>query len=290
MIGKNYKYNGTSISKVDAEYRIWLTDWNPLSVDVTDEQNNIQGTHWIKLSPTYARGRRIVIEWLIIADTKVGSSKWISYLQNLFALQGITDNTEFKPFTFTDEQDNTWELDAKVKEPLELELEDNDWQEWANRRFRVVLQGADPRFYSSQTQTVQWLEWYYWWVKLGTKLWTKLDDYFNEMRIVANWNIESPLKITITALRDITPPLLIKNYTTDTFFWLDVSWTAWDVFVIDAKNFTATKNGVNTLANRIEWSIWQKVKWENVIWITDFDWWLYASDFDVSVQYRDVLL
>jgi hypothetical protein len=46
-----------------------VVQWKTL--DVSDEQANVQGYHGIKLSPTFARGRRITLEGIIIADDHV---------------------------------------------------------------------------------------------------------------------------------------------------------------------------------------------------------------------------
>lgn len=43
-----------------------MVQWKAL--DVSDEQQNVQGYHGVKLSPTYARGRRVTLEGIIIAD------------------------------------------------------------------------------------------------------------------------------------------------------------------------------------------------------------------------------
>ena len=62
-----------------------VVQWKAL--DVSDSQENVQGFHGVKLSPTFARGRRITLEGIIIADDHVGSSMAIDYLEGLFALQ-----------------------------------------------------------------------------------------------------------------------------------------------------------------------------------------------------------
>lgn len=71
MIGKNFEFKGQTISTVDPDFRIGLqlVQWKGL--DVSDEQSNVQGFHGIKLSPTFARGRRITLEGLIIADDHI---------------------------------------------------------------------------------------------------------------------------------------------------------------------------------------------------------------------------
>lgn len=290
MIWKDFKYKWQSISRTTTDYRVGLDVVNWKWLDTTDQTDNVQGYHWIKVSPTYARWRRIVIEWVIVADTKENSSKAIDYLESLFALQWITNEVELNTFTVTDEQERTWEINAKIKEPLEIELADDDYIAWANRRFRIVLQSEDPRYFSDIEKESTWVESRFGWVKLGVKLPTKLDDNLNEIQVIANWNIVSPLEFTITAKWDIDTPLYIKNITDGTYFWLDINAVAGDVIVINSDARTATKNWVNILANRIAGSTWLKALGSNYFTIYDYDWWLAESDFDVKILYKDILL
>jgi len=290
MIWKIFEFNSQTIAKTTADYRVWLDVVQWKTLDVSDNQSEVQGFHGVKLSPTFARGRRVTLEGIIIADDRIKSSQAIDYLESLFALQWVPSQVELLPFIVTDEQDRRWELQAKIKEPLSIEINDDDWQDWANRRWRVVLQSEDPRYYNTDEQEIDGAEWYLWGVKLWVKLWTKLNDYFNEIQVLAGWNIDAPLKITITATWDINTPLLIKNLSNNTFFWLDIDAVAWDVIVVDSNTNTATKNGSNILANRISWSTWPKAKGSTIFSIYDQDGGLTTSDFDVKINFKDVLL
>lgn len=290
MIWKSFEFNSQTIAKTTADYRVWLDVVQWKTLDVSDSQQDVQWFHGVKLSPTFARGRRITLEGIIIADDRVWSSKAIDYLESLFALQWVPSQVELLPFIVTDDQDRRWELQAKIKEPLSLDINDDDWQDWATRRWRVVLQSEDPRYYNTDEQEVIGAEWNYWGVKLWVKLWTKLDEYFNEIQVISNGNIESPLTITLTALSDINQPITIKNITDNTFFWLDIDAVAWDIIVVDSNNLTATKNGTNVLANRVSWSVWPKAIGTTNFSIYDIDWGLFASDFDVEINFKDVLL
>lgn len=107
----------------------------------------------MRLSPTFARGRRITLEGIIIADDHIGSSKAIDFLESLFSLQGVPDRVELLPFVVTDEQDRVWKLYCKVKETLSIDTGDYDYLQGANRRWRVVLQAEDPRYYSANENT-----------------------------------------------------------------------------------------------------------------------------------------
>lgn len=291
MIGKNMTYNGQAIATTTDDFQIGLTVSQWKTLDVSDEQQNVQGYHGIRLSPTFARGRRITLEGLIIADDHIGSSKGIDYLEALFALQGVPDVVDLLPFTVTDEQDRVWRSLAKIKEPVSIELSDDDHIQGTTRRWRVVLQAEDPRFYSSDEYSQDGAEWHYGWFKLGHKLGAKFNEYFNEIQVSAdNGNIDTPLVFTITATGEINAPLLIKNLTDGSFFGLDIDAVDGDVIVVDANNYKATKNGVNIKATRMVWSTWPRAKGLAKFSIFDNDGWLFASDFEISVTWRNILL
>jgi len=69
-------------------------------------------------------------------------------------LQGTPDVVELLPFLVTDEQDRVWQLDCKIKEPLSIDVTDDDFLEGTNRRWRVVLQSENPIYYSSVENTI----------------------------------------------------------------------------------------------------------------------------------------
>lgn len=329
MIWNSYKFKSNYISKIASDYRVWLTrvDWRWL--DTSDEQVDIAGYHGIRLSPTYARGRRITIEWLIVADNRIGLSKAMDYLDRLFALQYNNFSiTEFSSFVVTDEQNRDWELLCKVKEPLEYIISDDDYMDWTSRQFRVVLQSEDPRYFwpENTVEGVESIYWWikqldkristettvYWWIELpaelpseldssytitttsgifgGIKLPNKFNYYFNTLTITNPGNCESPLIITITVNKSINSPLLFKNLNNNKFFWLDVSAAAWDVIIIDSSKFTCTKNWTNILASRIEGSTWPKIIWTNSFGVIDNDQALFESDFDITIKFKNSLL
>ncbi len=290
MIGRNFQFNGQTISTTTADFRIWLdvVQWKWL--DVSDEQQNVQGYHGIKLSPTFARGRRVTLEGIILADDQEGSSKGIDYLESLFALQGIPDVVELLPFLVTDEQDRVWQLDCKIKEPLSIDIGDYDYLEWANRRWRVVLQSEDPRYYDVDESSTTGDEGHFGGIKLGAKLGFALNEEMNEIQVITTWNIQSPLKFTMTGLANIDGPLIIRNMTEGTFFGLTIDAVIGDIIIVDGINLTATKNGVNVLANRISWSTWPKCKWSNTFLVMDEDGGLFTSDFDISITWNNVIL
>lgn len=290
MIGKNFTFNGQAISTTTTDFRIGLDTVTWKQLDVSDEQQNVQWFHGVRLSPTFARGRRITLEGIIMADDQVWSSKAIDFLENLFALQGVPSQVELLPFLVTDEQERVWEIHCKIKEPLSIDIGDDDYLQGANRRWRVVLQSEDPRYYNANESTASGLEWYFGGVQLPVALWVPLSMEYNEIQVITIGNSDTPLKFTITAIGNIDAPLTIKNLSDDTFFGLNIDAIAGDVIVVDTTKKVATKNGVNILANRVAGSTWPKAKGTMLFSIVDEDGWLDASDFSVAVSWHDVLL
>jgi len=290
MIGGNFKYRGQNISIITDDFRIWLDVVGWKSLNVSDSQSNIQWFHWVKLSPTYARSRTITIEWVILADNHEGLSKWIEYLDNLFSLEWIPTTVWLYPFLVTDEQSREREIQAKIKEALSIDVWDDDYLPGATRKFRVVLQSEDPRYYNTILKQETWIEGIYGGTPLWVELWVSLDWYFNEMEVISAGNSETPLKLTITTIWEINSPLTIKNLTTWKYFWLDITATVDDIIIIDSSNLTATKNGINILANRVSGSTRPRIKGTNDLSVYDVDWGMSVSDFTIEIEYRDVLL
>ena len=290
MIWKDFTYKGQLISTATVDFRVWLSVVQWKTLDVSDEQSNVQGYHGIKLSPTFVRGRRITLEGIIIADDHVWSSKAIDYLETLFALQGVPSVVEMSPFTVTDEQDRIWRIEAKIKEPVSIEIPDDDFLQWSSRRWRVVLQSEDPRYFSQIEATVTWSEWNFWGVKFPVKFGVPFNEEYNEIQVITTGTIETPIKIQLDILWQVQSPLSIKNITNNTFFNLDINAIPWDVIIVNSKTRTATKNWLNILAQRLLWSTRPKIKNTTMYQIHDQEGWLLESDFDVIITFNDVLL
>ena len=70
----------------------------------------------------------------------------------------MPSQVELLPFLVTDEQERVWEIHCKIKEPLSIDIGDDDYLQGANRRWRVVLQSEDPRYYNANGSTASGLE------------------------------------------------------------------------------------------------------------------------------------
>jgi hypothetical protein len=205
-------------------------------------------------------------------------------------LQGVPSVVEMLPFTVTDEQDRIWQIEAKIKEPVSIEIPDDDFLQWSSRRWRVVLQSEDPRYFSQTESTVMWSEWYFWGVKFPVKFGVPFNEEYNEIQVITTGTIEAPIKVQLDILWQVQSPLSIKNLTNGTFFDLDIDAIPWDVIIVNGKTKTATKNWVNILAQRLPGSTWPKVKNTTIYQIYDQEGWLFESDFDVTITFNDVLL
>lgn len=290
MIGKDFSFRNQKISITTSDFQIGLTALNWKNIDYSDSQAEIQGSHDIKVSPTYRRGRRISIEGVIIADTREGRSKATDYLDDLFALQGVVDELELLPFQLTDEQGRVRIIDAKIKEPIQYSTtEENEYLEWADITWRVVLQAPDSRFFSIIEEHIAGSEGTYWGMKLKTKLKKQMNLKLNEIICSTLSPSSVPMTFRIVARAEINAPLKIKKNTGE-LFSLNINASAGDVILIDSKNKTATKNGENVLAEREPGSTWLTIEWTNRFTVFDVDGGLYSSDFDVDIYFRNILI
>lgn len=262
-------------------------EWRRLSSD--DYSQNIDWVHGRDVSPTFARVRIITLEWFVDRLWNDHELEAVQYLQNLFALQADLSSLQNRVLYIKDMYDAEWKLNVKVKDPLEF----IEWDEnflGSHWKWRVVLESTSSPIYKSfEDIIVNWTESSFGWFELDFELWVSFDSAYNIIECTTSWNTSSPAKITITATWSINSIFKIINITNNTFFWLDISATSWDIIIIDSNTKTATKNGVNILANRIEWSSWQNITWTTQFIIEDQEGGLFNSDFNVSVLFNNSL-
>lgn len=258
-----------------------------LKLSVDDDNQNIEWTHARIVSPTLARVRTITLEGIIDRAFSWAETK-VNHLRSIFALQ---DDDLFqvinKELYVKDIYDSEWIINVKVKEPLDIVEWDEQfyWEYW---RWRVVLESTKSPFYKSYNQNlIEGEAWKIW----GWKLWVKLGKAMNELSwiIQANTlNTKTDTRFEINISSTITSPLTIRNLVTNEFFSLDITAIAGDIIIIDSSDYTVTKNWVNILWNRIFWSSWLKIKWNNQFIIYDNSW--FIINLWIKLYFRNAML
>ena len=95
-----------------------IKEWRRLST--SDDSRNIDGIHGRAVSPTYARYRIITLEGYIDRLESSSEQSDVEYLQELFMLQSDLGELEPRELYIKDMYDLEWNINVKVKEPLEI--------------------------------------------------------------------------------------------------------------------------------------------------------------------------
>lgn len=290
MIWKEYRFKWEKINKKDLEFQIWLTAVNFKKLDVTDETINITWNHGVRTSPTFARTRQVSIEWIILAESKLWLSKAMDFLEKLFVLQYDFRDLELHNFSLVDDADRLWHLKTKIKQPIEYDLFDDDYLEWASRKFRVVLIAPDPRFLSDDMKVINTWAIKYGGCKLWVKLWVKLNLYYNSIECFNNWNFASPFRMVIKIKQNLPNKLVIQNLDTKEYITLLDNFVAWDIIEINTEKYTITRNWQNIKHRKTPWSRWLQIIWLTRFWVFNEDLSLDTNFVDVTVYFSNVML
>lgn len=278
----------------DTDFRIAIRNVDFRTIKTSDDKLDYVGKHGSQSSATYARWRQIVVEWYILASSRVNVSKGMDFLDELFALQYNPAILETHVFSVTDEQDRVWNINAKIDGAIQYSIDDDDdHNDGSWRMFRVALFAPDPRFFDDTLTTVVWEEWELW----GFTIDFQLDEDFQFLSvynsIIVNAGVNAtPLKITITVKTGMTidNPVTIYNVTQWTWFRFWITAVADDVIIIDSWTLTLTKNWTNILATREAGSIRPYAVWETEIVLQDVDGGVVPNDFDVQVDFRNSMM
>lgn len=291
MIWKSYLYNNKAIWKKSDDFNIYLNEVDWRNLKTSDEEQNLFSWHGVLSSPTFARSRIISISGIIDSKNNDWISKALNYLDNLFVLQEDFEELEENIFSVIDESDKLWQIKCKIKEPVNYIISENDNVDKKQRKFKVVLEAPNPKFYGIN-KSYSWSEGIYWGKKMWLKLWTKLNSRFNIINVESEWNQKTPAKIElkIKNWKVANAPIKIKNLTNSTVFEIKKDFHEWDIIIIDTENKKLTMNWDDILIFRWKGSLFPTIKWKTSFIIEDNDSGLYENDFDIKIYFSDILL
>ena len=291
MLWNQFYYDGQPIKNITADYYVWIESIKRTEIESQDTKVNIWWYHWVKASPTYIRWRFITIEGGIDCDSRQKSVLWMDYLRNLFALPPITGSTATtKLFKVVDENNRAWQLKVKIDKPLLISDWDDDHLEWTIRKRRIVLFAEDARMLSEIPNIENWEEWNYWWFIMWAELFDQWNYVYKKIICTSVTPTLSPAKITITATADINSKLKVLNLTNLSKFEMNLNAISGDIIVIDSYNTKITKNWVDVTSTRMPWSVRPSVMNVTEFVIYDQDWGLSSSDFNVEIEFYDILI
>jgi len=289
MIGKNFIYNGVQIPYSEAQGRAagWIADVEWSTVTSESSQIDRQDFHGIIPFPTVARNRLITVRGEIFHIDKIQRGVIRKTIQNLFVVKGFpAEEDEFETLQFTDDDNTTWFINAKVFRMAEFE------NERANPiiEFNAELLAKDVFFQSTTLQTINGIYGRLTGITLPTVLPIALSNVINEFPGTNNGNFPAGMLVKITG--EITNPKIL-NTTTGKFYGVGVTMVANDILLINFDNVTnqlqVTLNGVNVRSQRLPGSnlVFMNPGLNNLV--------LLGSNFDINnqnkalveVQFRD---
>lgn len=299
MIWTNYKFKNTEIEKESDNYNIYLLDnINPRWLESSDTNLEIPNYHWVVSGWTFSRWRTIPLEWIMESKTWDKSWFWeaITFLDNLFALQGNPVILQLEDFLFTDDEWNNWNWKAKVKTPIEYELFEDDSFHFL-RRWRVVLFIPEWRYFSKDEVEQDWWEsWFINWISFidgvsFSDYWVSFNKW-SENLIFWWWNIwNQPVfpKIEITLLDNTIDFIKIKNYTTLNYIIIENDYNSWDIIIFDFLEEIITKNWVSILWDKTLWDFFEFNNWDQIE-IYDTNERYLSNKINYKIFYKNILL
>lgn len=287
MLYKNIYIDGMQVL-IPGVY-LTLVNWTELSV--SDQSQDIAGTHARIVSPTYARVRTVTIEGLI--DRRKNDLEAVEHLQHIFRLQRHIEAVDTREITVEDEYARHWTLKVKIKEPLEILDAEPEWR-GEYYRFRVTLESVGSPIWKSREMIRSPAVGYgreglYGGVRLGTKLGKKWNQCIASVSLHISWT-DTPVRLTIEAVGTVNAPLIVRNVATGAVFRLNTHMNADDVVVIDSEKFKVFKNGNDITTERLPWSPFPTAYGRTDLVVEDIDGRLLSDDVRVYAEYYNTFL
>lgn len=255
-----------------------------------DTSTNNEGAHGRSVSKTLVDKRVVSFEGYIDRMWSETEEEALAHLLELFRLSGTTETDYTRELSITDPYGNEWLLPVKIREDIDIKEGDESFR-GSHYAWRVVLESVGgPEYKSAIPTTVSWGESEYGGFEIPFEMEFPMDDYINLYTISAYGTTQSPLRFEITITDTIDDYIKIKNITDGTFFQVNTSAVAGDVFVIDTTNYTLTKNGVSIKHLREPGSTWQMIRGTKSFTLEDSDGGLLEPDFTATITLHDYLL
>lgn len=259
-------------------------------LQVSDDSKSFNHKHGRITTKVYASKRIITLEWYIDRSDNANHQTAFEYLQSMFVLQSDTGELTPRTLYIKDIFDNERSLPVKVTEPLDILPYNENMYDIAWKR-RVVLESTDdPTYYSTTENSVAGFESEYGWHAVTHAVPLSMTNYSYYITLTNSGNVETSMRIEITAINNFTSPIKIKDTTNNKLLQFNTSATAGDTIIIDTGAKTATKNWSSILWDREPGSVWITFKGTIKLVIYDLDGAIPENDLSINIYFSNALL
>jgi len=285
---KNIKINGVDVSPSNSGILFTQSDWT--TIRTKSDSNDIVRSHSRRIAPTQATYRTITLEWVIDFDWNPNAEQSLKHLQDIFRLQNNLYTIEPLQVEIEDVFWNLWNIECVMWDTFEYrEFSENFL--WYAMKWRAVLESVKSPFcYSIDETEYTWTNGTVGNVAIPLTVPFDIAEARNPITIAQSGNAEAPIRRELEVTATFTWPITIYDLSKWLYTRFDQSWVAGDIFIIDWKNKTATKNWNDITAYREIgssrlWVLWE-TKYVVQLWTTL----LPVVQMNVSAFCNDVML